>query len=165
VIEVFSDGSSSGTKDCRREIVDGARVWLGPGGYGWVLARDGVLTFSGWGGHPETTNNVMEMTGAILGLEAADGIWTGEPVVLISDSQYVLGIASGAMHPTKNKDLSNRLRILAKKFRLQTRWVRGHLYKKGKSFAEQPRDVLLNERCDQLAKMGKEANVPLGKAS
>lgn len=161
MIEVYSDGSSSGRNDCTYEVVDGNRVWLGPGGYGWVLCRSQKVIKAGYGGHVSTTNNLMEMRGAIEGLRAIEEmkIWTpGVRVTLISDSEYTLNIASGRYKPTKNLDVARELQVLFHKFRAERRWVRGHTYKRKIPYQEQPRDVLLNHRCDQLARLGREAN-------
>lgn len=167
MIEIFSDGSSSGKKDCHMAVDDvGGRVWLGPGGYGWVLCKDGRILYSGHGGSPDTTNNLMEMQGAIEGFKAMRDarIWVpGMPVVLISDSEYTLRIANGRYKPTKNFDIAKELRSLYLEFHAQIRWVRGHQFKRSVPFSIQPRDVLLNERCDQLAGMGRAMFAAKGK--
>ena len=73
-IVVFCDGAAKGTP--------------GPGGWGVVIVTpDGHVTELG-GSAPETTNNKMELTGAIraLGhLQDADG-----PVAVYTDSTYVI---------------------------------------------------------------------------
>ncbi len=79
---------------------------------------------------------------------------------MISDSMYTLDLAAGKSNPTANKELAQELRQLAIKYRVKTRHVRGHLYKKSIPWQEQERDVVLNERCDRLAKYGKEKNKP-----
>ena len=150
MIEVYSDGSSSGKSAL-------------PTGYGWVVCKDRKIICSGYGGEEAGTNNTAEMLGAIHGLEAAlqAGLYEdGERVILICDSQYALGIASGLMHPSKNLDLSQRLRALAKALCLETRWVPGHRYKRTVPYAKQDRDILLNTRCDQLAQLGRESMTP-----
>ena len=70
-IEIFTDGACSGNP--------------GPGGYGTIL-RYGKTQKELFGGDPSTTNNRMEMTAVIRGLQALK-----EPceVTLYSDSQYV----------------------------------------------------------------------------
>lgn len=139
MISVYADGSSSGGSNK-------------PGGYGWVLVRDEQVLLWGYGGSPATTNNLMEAEGAICGLEAlmASGLRRHEETVeLVSDSQYTLGIASGAYAPSKNLDQAQRLKLLAQQAQVQRfRWVRGH---NGDTF---------NEKCDQLARVGKEENTP-----
>ncbi len=141
MISIYADGSSSGRLG-------------GAGGYGWVIVRtwleEGVekeetLAWS-YGGSPQTTNNLMEMEGAIQGLEAALELKLHErreQLELVSDSQYTLGMASGTYTATKNFNETARLADLAKQVGVRFRWVRGHIGNK------------YNEICDQLAKQGK----------
>ena len=132
MISVYADGSSTGRAD-------------GPGGWAYVLVRDGEAFSAGFGGQNPATNNQMELMAAIRGLERLAGlVLTDDAVELVSDSQYVLGLASGAFTAAKNQALVARLLLAvraagARKFR----WVRGHA---GDEF---------NERVDRLAKMGK----------
>lgn len=133
---VYSDGSSSG-RDSQ------------PGGWGFVVVIEGLPVAAGAGGDRRTTNNVMEMRGAINGLVAVmrRGLHKlGKPVVLVSDSQYVLGIGSGKYTPSKNLEDAAKLRALVKRLDADTRWIRGH---SGERW---------NERCDKLANYGKEQN-------
>jgi ribonuclease HI len=149
VIEVISDGSSSGKSDK-------------PGGYGWVVCKDQKIVFAGFGGHPRTTNNVMEMTGSVEGMKAvkAAGIWTrGERFILVSDSQYVLYVACGRYSASKNLELATELQALFQYFRAEIFWQRGHQYKRRIPYQQQERYVLLNERCDQLAAHGREQEI------
>jgi ribonuclease HI len=71
-VEIYTDGACSGNP--------------GPGGYGAVLCYNGVEKEIS-GGEAETTNNRMELTAAIRGLELLN-----QPckVKLYSDSQYVV---------------------------------------------------------------------------
>ncbi len=70
-VEIFSDGACSGNP--------------GPGGWGTVMrCGDHEKEFSGY--DPETTNNRMEMLGAIAGLEA---LTRPCQVKMTTDSQYV----------------------------------------------------------------------------
>ena len=132
MISVYTDGSSMG---CSNE----------PGGWSYVIVRDGETLADGYGGHPSTTNNRMELTGAIEGLsKAVQFAADGEEIELVSDSQYTLGMASGGYKPKKNLDLATALRRLAIKVKAKTRWVKGH-----------NKDAF-NEQCDVLAKTGKE---------
>lgn len=135
MIHVFCDGSSG---------AGGGK----PGGWAFVLVR-GEEEVLGWnyGGHPSTTNNKMEIEAAIQGLLAAKELGlhlTGEILTLTSDSQYALGMASGAYTPSKNFEEVDRLRkIVAEVGVIQFRWVKGH---NGNQY---------NEHCDKLAGMGK----------
>lgn len=138
MISIYADGSSTGRADQ-------------PGGWGFVIARDGRPLLCGYGGDPKTTNNRQELMGAIKGLEAALRLDLVDSIELVSDSQYTLGMASGAymIHEGRNEDLIFPLRKLMKHLGATTRWVRGHI------------GDPLNERVDRLAKRGKrEATCP-----
>lgn len=139
MISIYADGSSRG------------RI-AGEGGYGFVVVRDETEVLAwGYGGSPNTTNNLMEMHGAICGLEAVLelGLEKGsEPRELVSDSKYTLGMASGGYNPTKNFETVSKLLELAKAVGCRFRWVPGH---QGNTY---------NELCDQLAKQGKTENAP-----
>jgi ribonuclease HI len=121
----------------------------GPGGYGIVLIyREQRRELSG--GYRSTTNNRMELTAAIRGLQALK-----EPcdVTLFSDSQYVVnGITKGwarrwkskgwiksDKRPAENIDLWEDLLNLCETHTVRFEWIRGH-----NGHAE-------NERCDRLA--------------
>ena len=105
----------------------------------------------GYGGSPATTNNLMEMEAIAQAIET---ILTLDPrreqtVEFVSDSQYALGIATGAYNPSKNLDEARRLRELAKsRPDFQFRWVRGH------------NGDVYNEAADMLAKQGKLEHTP-----
>ena len=134
-VHVYSDGSSH------------ARSGL-PGGWGFVVEADGAEVLRGSGAHPSTSNNRMELMGAIEGLKAA-GLWlVGKGiddalVELTSDSQYVVGLANRASSPTVNLDLVERLQKFMGVLGAQATWVKGH--------AGHPQ----NEACDQLAHAAK----------
>lgn len=145
--EVHSDGASA------------ARGGL-PGGWAFILVEDdgGQKRIIGTdsGSDPETSNNRMEMTGALRGLQALNKFWKpGDQVTLISDSQLTLGMASGRFSPSKNHDLVDQLRALMEPMRAQTRHVPGHTLHKYRDWRQAPMDVLLNNRCDQLASKAK----------
>lgn len=137
-ISVYADGSSTGRSD-------------GPGGWCYIVAHGQRPLSCQHGGNHSTTNNRMELTGAIRGLQQVKQRLIDQPswrllnlqIELVSDSQYVLGLASGAYSPKANQDLAKQLRALALELNITTRWVRGH---QGDPF---------NERCDRLAKLGK----------
>ncbi len=134
-VEMFTDGACSGNP--------------GPGGYG-VILRFGKAEKEISGGEKETTNNRMELTAVIKGLEALK-----EPchVVLTTDSKYVsdavtLGWAkswqqNGWKKADKktalNIDLWERLLELLSIHDVEIIWVKGHAGHKE------------NERCDELA--------------
>jgi ribonuclease HI len=102
------------------------------------------------GGFRNTTNNRMELMGAIKGLEALK-----EPceVTIVTDSQYLVnavekgwavkwksrGWMRGKGEKALNPDLWDRLLTLLSKHKVHFEWVRGH-----QGHPE-------NERCDRMA--------------
>lgn len=135
--ELFTDGACKGNP--------------GPGGWG-VLMRHGKHEKEMCGGELNTTNNRMELTAAIKGLEA---LTRPCEVILTTDSQYVRqGITSwidgwkkkgwktAAKQPVKNKDLWQKLDKMNRTHTIDWRWVKGHA----------GHDE--NERADQLANQG-----------
>ena len=139
-VEIYSDGSSRGNP--------------GPGGFGTLLryvdAQGQVHEKELSQGFAETTNNRMELLGAIGGFEALK-----RPCVVdfYSDSQYVVkaftddwisgwvrrGWKNAQKQPVKNRDLWERLLAAVAPHQVTYHWVRGH--------AGHPE----NERCDELA--------------
>jgi ribonuclease HI len=99
-VELFTDGACKGNP--------------GPGGWGALLVCKGVEKEL-WGGEANTTNNRMELMGAIRGLEE---LKRPCEVLLVTDSQYVMkginewmdnwkkrGWKTAAKEPVKNADL------------------------------------------------------------
>jgi len=125
----------------------------GPGGWG-VLLLMGEHEREMLGGHPETTNNRMELTAAAEALEAL----TRPCVVLLhTDSEYLKnGITrwhsgwvrrkwrNAAGDPVANMDLWQRILTAAKPHEIEWRWVRGHA------------GDVNNERVDVLATRARE---------
>lgn len=134
---VYADGSSTGTS-------------IGPCGWGWVVLKDDQVLCAGSGGAPVGTNNIAELMAAREGLRALLGhpaflAMAGKvySIELVSDSQYVLGLANGSFSATKNVALAEHVRDICAKAIVATRWVRGH------------NGDPINEICDKLAKAGK----------
>lgn len=150
-IEVYADGS--------------ATVSTKPGGYGWVMIIDGVKHSEGYGHMENASNNDAEMEAAIQGLvavfkhlnsikqmltaagseqEQTDRLSHAE-VTLVSDSQIVLGWASGRYRFKQEAKIQKfkMLKELVTRLDAKTRWVEGH------SGDEH------NERCDKLANLGR----------
>jgi ribonuclease HI len=136
-IEIFTDGACKGNP--------------GPGGWG-VLLRLGEHQKTLYGGEPQTTNNRMELTAAIRGLEA---LKKPAKVILTTDSEYVMkgirewmpnwkkrGWKTAAKQPVKNEDLWRELDALVNQHQVEWRWVKGH-----SGHAE-------NELADELANLG-----------
>jgi ribonuclease HI len=121
-IEVYADGSGN--------------TFNSDGGYGWRLLVDGEVHSDGSGYISSSTNNSAELTAAIEGLKAAEQ-YLGLPevqstgphtVVLVCDSQLVLGYANGA-YKCKALHLTQLYISLKKVFTscgASTRWVKGH---------------------------------------
>ena len=134
-VELFTDGACSGNP--------------GPGGWGAIL-RMGERERELSGGEPATTNNRMELMGAISALEALKG---PSNVELHTDSKYVQQGISQWIHgwkrngwktadkkPVKNTDLWQRLDEAMKHHDVKWHWVKGHA---GHD---------MNERADELAR-------------
>ncbi|MGH6746028.1 ribonuclease HI [Novosphingobium sp. PhB57] len=133
-VQIFTDGACKGNP--------------GPGGWG-VLLRMGVHEKEMSGGEPDTTNNRMEMTAVIKGLNALT-----EPceITLQTDSKYVIdgitkwvhgwkkkGWINASKQPVRNADLWHDLIEAVARHKVHWEWVRGH-----SGHAE-------NERVDKLA--------------
>ena len=109
------------------------------------------------GSEANTTNNRMELTAAIRGLEALDG---RSRVCLTTDSEYVRqgitewidnwkrrGWKTSGKKPVKNQDLWQRLDALAAQHEIKWQWVKGH-----SGHAENERaDALANLAIDEMA--------------
>ena len=133
-VEIFTDGGCKGNP--------------GPGGYGCIIKQNGGIQEIK-GGHPQTTNNIMEMTAAIVALKHLQ-----EPceIKLTTDSQYVVkgvtewmkgwirnGWKTASRQPVKNQELWQELHKLNQRHTITWIWVKGH-----NGHPE-------NERCDELA--------------
>jgi len=134
-VDIFTDGACSGNP--------------GPGGWGAIL-RMGEHEKELSGGDPATTNNRMELTAVIRGLEA---LKRPSAVTIHTDSRYVMdgvtqwmprwkknGWKTADKKPVKNEDLWRVLDELCALHQPKWRWVRGH-----SGHAE-------NERADALAR-------------
>ncbi len=126
----------------------------GPGGWAAILrfgAHERELT----GGDAATTNNRMELTAAIMALEA---LKRPCEVVLHTDSEYVRNgmerwikgwvrnnWRNASKEPVKNFELWQRLLAAAAPHQVEWRWVRGHA------------GDVMNERADALATAAREA--------
>ena len=135
IVELFVDGACSGNP--------------GPGGWGAILRwRGHEKELSG--GASDTTNNRMEMTAAIEGLNAL----RREAVVRVTtDSTYVRdgitkwlpqwkrrGWKTAEKKPVKNEDLWRALDAATARHSVTWHWVRGH------------NGHVENERADALAR-------------
>ncbi len=134
-VTLYTDGACSGNP--------------GRGGWACILAYNGIEKELS-GGEARTTNNRMELTAVIRGLEALK-----EPCIveLYSDSRYVIdGLEKGwakswqrrgwiksDKKPALNPELWQRLLELTAIHTLHYHWVKGH--------SENEK----NNRCDELA--------------
>ncbi len=107
----------------------------GPGGWG-ALLRAGDVEREISGGEALTTNNRMELMGAIMALEALKAPCK---VLLCTDSQYVRkgitewmpnwirrGWKTAGGEAVKNQDLWQRLQLAVQPHQIEWRWVKGH---------------------------------------
>ncbi len=140
-VVIYSDGSARGNPD-------------GPGGYGAVIQYTdpgGQLHEKELSeGFNPTTNNRMELLGAITALEALNRPCE---VDLYSDSSYLVnafekgwlaswqknGWKTAAKARVKNQDLWKRMLKAAGRHQITWHWVKGHAGQE------------MNERCDRLA--------------
>ena len=134
-VTIYTDGACSGNP--------------GPGGWGAILEYNGFEKELS-GGEVSTTNNRMELTAVIRGLQALK-----EPCIveLWSDSKYVIdaldkgwavgwrkkGWIKSDKKPALNVDLWEVLLELTECHEMHYHWVKGH--------ADNP----YNNRCDALA--------------
>jgi ribonuclease HI len=136
-VAVWTDGACSGNP--------------GPGGWGAVLTY-GEREKDLFGGEALTTNNRMELTAAIMALEA---LTRDCAVDMHTDSQYLRGGITGWIagwkrngwktadrKPVKNVDLWQRLEAAMARHDVEWHWVRGHA------------GDVMNERADELARRG-----------
>ena len=117
-------------------ITDGAcKGNPGPGGWG-VVIRSGEREKELSGGEKHTTNNRMELTAAIRGLEA---LTRACHVTLVTDSVYVKDGITRWIHgwqrngwrtadkkPVKNAELWQELLAATERHRIDWVWVKGH---------------------------------------
>ena len=134
IVELFTDGACRGNP--------------GEGGWGvWLHWRGNDKSLKGF--EANTTNNRMELTAVIRGLEALNRACQ---VNLYTDSKYVMqginewmprwktnGWKTAAKKPVKNADLWVQLDKALNRHEVTWHWVKGHAGNAG------------NEKADQLA--------------
>ncbi|MFZ5561282.1 MAG: ribonuclease HI [Pseudomonadota bacterium] len=140
-VEIFCDGACRGNP--------------GPGGWG-ALLRSGSHEKRLYGAEAQTTNNRMELTGAI---EALAALRQPCRVIVWTDSEYVQkgmtewlqgwkakGWKNAARQPVKNVDLWQRLEAETGRHEVDWRWVKGHAGHEGNEIA----DRLANRALDEM---------------
>lgn len=94
----------------------------GKGGWGALLEFNGTRKLiGGFSDEENTTNNRMEILAAI---EALRCLKRPCEVILVSDSQYMIGIASGKNKAHSNQDLVSELHFAASPHKIDWQWVR-----------------------------------------
>ena len=137
IVKMYTDGACRGNP--------------GKGGWG-VLLQYGESEKTLYGGEALTTNNQMELTAVIKGLEALNKSCN---VIITTDSKYVLsgitewvnnwkqrGWKTANKKPVQNIELWKRLDDLTGTHQIEWNWVKGHSGHKE------------NEIADQLANLG-----------
>ncbi len=141
-IIIYTDGACSGNQFSNNK-----------GGWGAVLKYKTTMKEI-FGGEHNTTNQRMELTACIKAFEEMKT--SNIPIEIYSDSAYLVncmhqqwykkwevnGWKNAGKKPVENRDLWERLIALIKKYRVSFHKVEGH------------RGVELNERADELARMG-----------
>jgi ribonuclease HI len=132
----------------------------GPGGWGVVAYRDGLEIASIHGGDADTTNNRMELTGLLRGIECAKALKA--PVTLWCDSQYAVKGTNEWRHSWKKNgwlrasdkaDPKNRVLLNSELWQaidaaitgpeaVRIKWCKGHA------------GIMGNERADALSSLG-----------
>lgn len=155
-----SDVKSLECSDCKT-ICNGAEIALytdgacsgnpGPGGYGYVVVINDIISLKGSGGLLATTNNQMELTAVIEGLKVIPSDYS---VVVYSDSSYVVNAftknwlaawqkrswAKSDGSPVANRELWEKLAdLIAVRPSVRFVWIKGHA------------DNKYNNLCDSLA--------------
>jgi ribonuclease HI len=141
VVEMYTDGACRGNP--------------GPGGWG-VLLRYGGVEKTLHGGEAMSTNNKMELTAVIKGLEALN---KSCDVVITTDSKYVLTGVTEWMEnwkkrnwrtankkPVLNVELWKELDKLVAEHSIEWVWVKGHSGHEENEIADQ----LANRGIDEL---------------
>jgi ribonuclease HI len=139
VVDIYTDGACSGNP--------------GPGGWGAVLSYQGKEREI-YGAEADTTNNRMELTAAIKGLESltrpvkvrifTDSVYVKDGITLWIENWKAKGWKTAKRKPVKNEDLWRRLETAAAGHEVEWCWIKGHTGDAG------------NERADALARRGVE---------
>ena len=135
MLSIFCDGSAH------------ARAGL-PGGWAFIVVRDGAALLTRAGAEKSATSNQMELRAALEGLREVTALGWEDEVELVCDSKFAIDIASGAYLPKKHLAEAKGLRAAALAAKATARWVPGHA---GDQW---------NEEADALAHEAKQTLVP-----
>ncbi|AEC01956.1 ribonuclease HI [Parasphaerochaeta coccoides] len=137
-LTIYTDGGCSGNP--------------GPGGWAYLILKNGSLIAEGSGGEDLTTNNRMELNAVIESLRCAKTL-SPSSITVRTDSQYVKngittwilawkrnGWRTASRDPVKNKEYWLTLDELAAGLPLTWHWVKGHA------------GIEHNERCDAMVR-------------
>lgn len=127
----------------------------GVGGWGvWAVDKERDINLEFYGHSPETTNNQMELSAAIVAVKLIVG---AEKAIIRTDSNYVIkgieewiknwkknGWKASTGKPVKNVDLWIQLDNLVQTRKIEWEWVKGHAGDVGNEKA----DKLANRGCD-----------------
>ena len=129
---MFTDGSASPNP--------------GPGGWGAVYVVDGEVVDQAHGSEPHTTNNRMELTALLHGIELVPA---GTPAVVYSDSnlavrtvnEWAAGWAARGWRrktgPVENLDLVQPLyEAVRERPELELRWIKAHAGNRWNEYAD-----------------------------
>lgn len=155
-VEIYTDGACRGNP--------------GPGGWAALLVAGGGERKEVTGSEPMTTNNRMELMGAIGGLSALKRRCS---VRLYTDSRYVMqgitewlprwkaaGWRTAARAPVKNQDLWERLDAVVAAQDVEWHWVRGHSGHEGNEHVDQ----LANRAIDEMLALGRDSVAAVAEA-
>lgn len=145
-IEIFCDGAcSQGAANSNADQI---------GGYAAIIKFEDSKVQEIAFGETGTTNNRMEMMGAIIALRIVNVIYESKScdISITSDSAYLVngmtnwikgwqekGWKTASKKPVKNQDLWQELIQLTNQHKVRFKWIKGH--------ASSPE----NNRCDTLA--------------
>ena len=144
-LKIYTDGACKGNP--------------GPGGWGAILKfGNHIKELNGFS--IETTNNIMELTAVIQSLKS---IKKSCEIVITTDSNYVKNGITKWIHNwkkndwktankkiVKNKEYWLELDMLAQKYNIEWKWVKGHSGHPENERADQlANEAIKNNLCDQ----------------
>ncbi|MFA9445218.1 ribonuclease H [Egicoccus sp. AB-alg6-2] len=151
VLDKYRDGPDTGV------FTDGsASPNPGPGGWGAVYVVDGEVIATDHGSEPHTTNNRMELTALLRGIELVPA---GTPATVYSDSnlavrtvnEWAAGWAKRGWRrktgPVENLDLVQPLyEAVSARPELELRWIKAHAGNRWNEYADSLATAYARER-------------------